>query len=115
MKRSSNVIDFHLTNIINSDIEWNSFSEGTKIASVRPIFKKNEREKVENYRPVSILNCFSKSYEKNILEQFKLFLNDFLSQFMGAYKVHYSSNHVLIRLIEHWKKARDENLLPVQY
>ena len=78
MKRSSNVIDLHLTGIINSDIEENSFSEGTKIASVRPIFKKNEREKVENYRPVSILNCFSKSYEKNILEQFKLFLNDFL-------------------------------------
>ena len=44
-----------------------------------PIFKKNEREKVENYRPASILNCFSKICEKYILKQFKTFLNDFPS------------------------------------
>ena len=39
IKLSANVIDSHLTNIINSDIEKNSFSEGAKIASVRPILK----------------------------------------------------------------------------
>ena len=74
------MIDPHLKNIINSDIEKNLSSEGAKIASVRPIFKKNEREKVESYRPVSILNCFSKIYEKYILQQFKPFYNNFLSQ-----------------------------------
>ena len=74
------MIDPHLKNIINSDIEKNSSSEGAKIASVRPISKKNEREKVESYRPVSILNCFSKIYEKYILQQFKPFYNNFLSQ-----------------------------------
>ena len=30
---------------------------------------------------------------------------------MAEYRVHYSSNHLLIRLIEHWKKALDENFL----
>ena len=30
---------------------------------------------------------------------------------MAAYRVHYSLNHVLIRLIEHWKKALDENFI----
>ena len=30
---------------------------------------------------------------------------------MAAYRVHYSSSHVLIRLIEHWKKALDENVV----
>ena len=33
---------------------------------VRPIFKKNERRKIENYRPVSILNGMSKMYERCI-------------------------------------------------
>ena len=60
IKVSTNIIDSNFTNIINKDIDNNRFSENTKIASVRPIFKKKEREKVENYRPVSILNCFSK-------------------------------------------------------
>ena len=62
VKMSANVIDSHLANIINNDITKNVFSEKAKVASVRPIFKKNEREKIENYRPVSILNCFSKVY-----------------------------------------------------
>ena len=45
IKLSVNVIDSHLTNIINSDIEKNLFSQGAKIASVRPTFKKNELKK----------------------------------------------------------------------
>ena len=59
----------------------------------------------------SILNCFSKIYGKYILDQFKPFLNDFLSQYMAPYRVHHSSSHVLIRLIEHWKKALDKNFV----
>ena len=61
---SANLIDSHLENIKNNDITKTVFSEKAKIASVRPIFNKNEREKIENYRPVSTLNCFSKVYEK---------------------------------------------------
>ena len=60
---SANVIDSHLANI-NNDITKNVFSEKVKVASAKPIFKKNEREIIENYRPVSILNCFLKVYEK---------------------------------------------------
>ena len=109
-----NVIDSHPKNIINSDIKRNS--EGAKTASAWPVFKKNEREKVPNYRPVSILNCFSKIYEKYILKQFKPYLNDFLFQYMSAYRVvHYSLRHVLIRLIEHSKKLLMKTLLQIQH
>ena len=34
------MIDSHLTNIINHDLDENSFSEGAKIATVCPICKK---------------------------------------------------------------------------
>ena len=108
---SAEVIDFHLANIVNNDITKNVFSKKAKVASVRPIFKKNEREKIENYRSVSILNCFSKNFEKFLLEKFKPFINSFLSEYIAAYRENYRTNHVLIRLIENWKKARDEKLL----
>ena len=42
---SANIIDCHLANIINH----NSFSEGPKIARVRPTYKKSDRDKIENY------------------------------------------------------------------
>ena len=37
-------------------------SEEPKTALVRPVFKKNERNKIGNYRPVSILNGMSEIY-----------------------------------------------------
>ena len=49
---------------MNKDLESNSFSEGAKIASVRPICKKKSRHQVKNYTPISILNAFAKIYVK---------------------------------------------------
>ena len=56
VRLSANIIDSHLTNIINSDLLKDSFSEHAKAAFVRAIFKEKERHKIENYRAVSILN-----------------------------------------------------------
>ena len=53
IKFSSYVIDSHLCNIIIKDLGKN-ISEEPKTALVRPIFLKNERNKIGNYRPVSI-------------------------------------------------------------
>ena len=40
------------------------FSDSSKLASVRPIYKKDEKNEIKTYRRVTILNCFSKIYEK---------------------------------------------------
>ena len=42
------------------------FSENAKIASVKPIYKKESRSDKNNYRTVSIQNGFSKIYERFI-------------------------------------------------
>ena len=85
VRLSANIIDSHLTNIINSDLLKDSFSEDAKAASVRLVFKKKERDKIENYRPV-IINCFSKIYEKFLLEPFKPLIDTFLSEYIAAYR-----------------------------
>ena len=57
IKFASNVIGFHLHNIILKDLDKNKYSEEPKTtALVRPIFKKYDRNKIGNYRSVSILN-----------------------------------------------------------
>ena len=111
VRLSANIMDSHLMNIINNDLSNNSFSNEAKVATVRPIYKKKSRDKIENYRPVSILSCFSKVYEKFLLEKFKPFINTFLSKFIAAYRENYSSSHVLIRLIQNWKQALDEDFV----
>ena len=73
IKLLANVIDVHLANIINKDIDLSCYSENAKISNVRPIFKKDERTKVKNYRPVSLLNTFSKIHKRFIHENSPLF------------------------------------------
>ena len=82
----ANIIDSHLANIINHDLDNNSFSESAKIGTARPIYKRNDRDKIENYRFVSILNCFSKLYgdffRSNLSHLWKLF-SQALLQLLG--------------------------------
>ena len=68
VKVSAIIIDCHLSNIIASDISDNQYSEHSKTATVRPTFKKDDKTKVKNYRPVSLLNIFSKIYERFLHE-----------------------------------------------
>ena len=41
-----------------------AFPENCTIARIVPIFKKGEHDKPINYRPISILTCFSKIFEE---------------------------------------------------
>ena len=110
VKVSAYRIDKHLTNIINNDLLRNSFSNSAKRASFKPIFEKGERREIGNYRPVSILNCFSKICERFLHGQIASFSNEFLSDFISAYRKGYSINHVLIRLTENWRTTLDKNI-----
>ena len=53
-----------LTHIFNLTFSNGIIPDKLKIALVTPIFKGNERNKCENYRPISVLNYFSKLIEK---------------------------------------------------
>jgi hypothetical protein len=44
------------------------------MAKVKPLFKKNDRLKPENYRPVSILSIVSKVLEKAVHKQLQILL-----------------------------------------
>ena len=79
VKLVASVIDSHLTKIIKNDPSNNAFSDSVRLASVRPIYIQGKRNEMKNYRPVSILNYFSKIYEKFLNEQLLPFVNFSLS------------------------------------
>ena len=49
----------------------------------------------------------SKIYERFIHDCLSSYAESFLSKFISAYRKSYSSNHVLLRLKENWKKSLD--------
>ena len=66
VKKSANVIDYHPFNINACDISKNEYSEHAKTATVRPVLEKDDRTKIKNYRPVSLLNMFSEYFSCKI-------------------------------------------------
>ena len=105
---SANVTDKHLINIINADLECLSFSENAKIASVKSIYNKENRSYKNNYRPISIANGFSNIYERFINDKLLNHVNGILSDFVSSYRSKYSSNHMILWLIEEWKEKLDK-------
>ena len=57
---------------------------------------KPNKNEISNYRPVSVLNTFSKFYEKVIKKQFVRFIEECFPPLISAYRTNYSSQHVTI-------------------
>ena len=69
IKKVANEIVKPLTMIFNLSISTGIVPEMLKIAKVVPIYKKNDAEKFSNYRPVSLLPCFSKILERLVFNR----------------------------------------------
>jgi hypothetical protein len=58
VKDSIQFIREPLTFVFNISLYSGTFPNFMKIAKVRPIYKKGEKQEISNYRPISILPVF---------------------------------------------------------
>ena len=65
-----------LATLINHSFSKGIFPDALKISKITPILKMGDKSLLSNYRPISLLNSFSKVYEKIFLIK----LNSFLSK-----------------------------------
>ena len=107
VKLSADILDEPFANLINLSIHRNSFPENAKTANVPPTYKKGSRVSKLSYRPISVLNVFSKVFERWVKNKIQPHINECLSAFISAYRKHYSTNHVILRLLEEWKNNLD--------
>ena len=64
-----------LAHIFDLTFTFGSIPDKLKVALVTPIFKGNDDNKFENYRPLSVLNCFSKLLEKLMIKRLTKFID----------------------------------------
>ena len=62
-----------------------TFPSELKKADVIPVFKKKDRNDVENYLPVSILPNLSKIYERHSYDQMHKYFNHILSKWQFGF------------------------------
>ena len=87
LKDSSDIFNSILQDIWNYEILVKQYSpKNLKLADMTPVYKKKDPTLVENYRPVSVLPCVSKVFERVIQKQLSSFINEFLSPYLSGYK-----------------------------
>jgi hypothetical protein len=64
IKNSFECIVDPLMHLINISLETGVFPDKLKMAKIIPIFKADDPQLFENYRPISFLTNFSKFYER---------------------------------------------------
>ena len=105
VKAASDILSVPLSQAINNSLMNGIFPDAAKVAMVSPIDKKSDdKNKISNYRPVSVLNIFSKVYEILLKNALVSVLSEYMSPFISAYREGYSTQHVFVRLIEEWRK-----------
>lgn len=112
LRDGAEVLKLPITFIINCSISEGKVPEELKEAKVKPLYKKNDRLKAENYRPVSILSIVSKILERAVYTQLESFLteNNLLYELQSGFRGSYSTDTCLIHLIDHIKSQTSKGL-----
>jgi len=91
-----------LTQLVNHSFQTGVFPSLLKIARVVPIFKKDDPESINNYRPVSILPVLSKIFEKLFLTRMLSFLDRYnqLSNEQFGFRQGKSTTDAVVSLVD---------------
>lgn len=104
----SSEVAIPLAFIYNLSVQNGMFPDGMKISKTIPVFKNvDSRLDMNNYRPISIVNCFSKIFEKliaNDLLSFLLSTNFFYKDQFGFLEGR-STSQAIVKIINHISKA----------
>ena len=110
LKEASRELSIPLCMLFNTSLQSNIFPSQWKIANVVPVFKKNDPQKVNNYRPISLLCIISKVFEKCIYKYLHNFIldNNLLSSHQSGFRKGDSTINQLLFLYNEFSHALDE-------
>ena len=99
-----------LTDIFNYSINCRTVFSSWQTARLTPIFKKDDETDRGNYRPVSLLSVPSKILEAVVNDRLVHHVfrdNQFITERQWAYQRGYSTELLLVHLVEIWRSAVD--------
>ena len=111
LKSCADSLCFPLSELFNKSMKLGIFPNQWKTATVTAIFKKNNRQIKENYRPISLLSCISKVFEKIVFNQLYQYCtdNDILSDSNSGFRPNDSAINRLLHITDNIYKGLNEH------
>ena len=103
IKDTKEVIIAPLTKLVNLSYELSQFPEAMKKTRIKALHKKDDKEEISNYRPISILPVLSKVFERAATNQIVTYLeeNKIINENQHAYRKGHSTNTCLAEVTNH--------------
>lgn len=100
LKQTATSIAPSLARIFNFSLASKKCPDAWKLANVTPLHKKDNRQQVKNYRPISLLSCVGKVFERCVFKEVFNFLhtNKLFTKFQSAYMPNSATTDQLIEL-----------------
>jgi hypothetical protein len=97
----SNAVSKPLTRIFNQSFVTGIIPDEFKTSLVTPIYKANADNQFENYRPISVLTCFTKILEKLMYKRLIKFVekNNILTDYQYGFRKNRSTELAMIELV----------------
>ena len=113
VKLAAPLIAKSLCSIFNTSILHGIFSSDWKVTKIIPLHKGNEKDEINNYRPISILSSTFKILERLIHDQLYEYLtkNNLLSECQSGFRSFHSTNTSLLDATNEWLANMDQGKL----
>ena len=100
-----------LTHICNLSFSQGVFPDKFKTAKILPIFKCDDSSLFSNYRPISILSCLSKVFEKLFYFRLSALLEkfDILSHHQYGFRPHHSTTMAILEFVNNIYEGFESN------
>ena len=97
--------------LFNLSIEKGIFPDDLKIAKVTPIYKTDDISNLSNYRPISVLSCFSKILERIMYNRLYQYLteNKILYHKQFGFQTGHSTEHAIVQLVDQILESHEHN------
>ena len=110
LKYTANSVARPLTILFNKCLECGIFPQTWKKAIVMPLYKKDEKHFPSNYRPISLLSCVGKVFERIIFQNIHNFLldNSLIYDMQSGFLPNHSTVYQLLEIFHNICISREE-------
>ena len=100
-KNNIDILGVIILYICNKSLSQGIFPDQLKVAKITPVHKNGDRKCIGNYRPISVLNSFSKIIEKIVVNQLNNYLqfNSILSNCQFGFRAALSTENAIQKFL----------------
>ncbi len=111
LKKVSDSIVVPITHLCNLSLSNGNVPNDLKIAKIVPIYKKGTKDKLSNYRPVSVLPALSKIYERLVYNRLVNFLDKhkILNKQQFGFRKNHSTSLAISALVDQFHETVERN------